>query len=97
MACGPKGKCAQAYRKPGKNSVHCNIQTAKGGQWDFCAHQYLCQRTGKWELTAEATVCPLAAPKPEKKAPAKRKQTKKKKEPESVADAYKDFAGPEEE
>lgn len=79
MACGPKGKCEQAYRKPGKNSVHCKIQTANGGKWDFCAHQYFCPNSNRWELNAEANKCPMTESKTTKKNAARKKKTAKKK------------------
>ncbi len=60
MSCGAKGVCKYAYRKAGRNTVHCEIQTKKGGQWDFCAHQYMCGQVGQWELTKEANDCAVA-------------------------------------
>lgn len=59
MACGSKGTCKYAYRKPGKNTVHCAIQTKQGGKWEFCAHQYLCKNLNRYELSKEAEMCPL--------------------------------------
>lgn len=65
-----KGACDRAVRKPGSNAVHCTIQAERGGQWDFCAHQYYCNQSRRWEMTSQATRCPLreeAAAKPKKK------------------------------
>ena len=88
MGCGPRGACKLMYRKPGKDTAHCKVQAEKGGQWDFCAHQYFCHRTNKWELTDKANACPLAAETPVKQAEPKKKTAKKKKlEPEPVKEA----------
>lgn len=72
MACGQKGNCDKAYRKPGKNTLHCEIQTANGGKWDFCAHQYFCQNSKRYELSKEANDCPL----PQKEAEKAKEQAK---------------------
>lgn len=64
MPCGAKGTCEHAYRKPGKDTLHCDIQTAQGGRWDFCAHQYLCTNSRRYELSKEATDCPLPNKEP---------------------------------
>lgn len=90
MACGAKAICKHAFRKAGKNTVHCSEQAKNGGQWDFCAHQYFCGRTNQWELSREANDCPLVstgiavtlkkAEKPEaKKATQKKSKTTSKK------------------
>ena len=77
MPCGPRGQCKHAYRKPGKNTLHCDIQTKQGGKWDFCAHQYLCGMTKRYELSREANSCPM--PKKEAKEAPKPKKTAEKK------------------
>lgn len=59
MACGAKGSCEYAYRKGGSNAVHCQIQTQKGGKWDFCAHQYFCKQRDRYEIAKEAEGCAL--------------------------------------
>lgn len=84
-----KGNCANAYRKPGSNAVHCKIQAERGGQWDFCAHQYYCNQSRRWEMTAQANRCPLpeeAAAK-KKTSPGKKKTAKQAKESEPVKEA----------
>lgn len=75
MNCDSKGVCKYAYRKAGRNTLHCEKQ--KSGQWDFCAHQYLCQRSGHYELSREANDCSRASSihktiKAEKATPAKK-------------------------
>ena len=61
-----RGACQYAYRKPGKDTVHCSIQTAQAKKWDFCAHQYLCNQSRRYEMNADANGCAL--PKKTKKA-----------------------------
>lgn len=78
MNCGPRGKCEKAYRKPGRDTVHCEIQTEKGGKWDFCAHQYFCQRTQKYELSREANECPMLKKEAEKTVSKPKKTAEKK-------------------
>ncbi len=60
------GTCEYAYRKPGCDTVHCSIQKAQARKWDFCAHQYLCNQTRRYEMNTDATACTL--PKKAKKA-----------------------------
>lgn len=54
-----KWTCESAYRKAGKNTVHCMIQTENGGKWDFCAHQYLCLQSNRYELSKTAAACTI--------------------------------------
>lgn len=61
--CGSKGACAFSCRKGGSNAVHCRIQAEKGGKWDFCKYQFMCQRTNRFEMGREANSCNLAAEK----------------------------------
>lgn len=77
MACGAKGACEQAYRKPGRNTVHCKIQTERGGKWDFCAHQYFCPSKGRYELSEGANACTLCQPVTEPKKTVKKAEPKK--------------------
>ena len=60
MACRTTGNCEHAYRKPGKNTVHCMIQMEKKSKWDFCAHQYFCSQSQRYELSVEANDCPVS-------------------------------------
>lgn len=78
MACGAKGTCEQAYRKPGRNTVHCKIQTERGGKWDFCAHQFFCPSKGRYELSEGANTCALRQPVPETKKTGKKEEPKKR-------------------
>lgn len=56
MACSEKGSCVFSFRKGG-NAVHCQIQAQNGGKWDFCAHQYFCRNTNRYELSKQANMC----------------------------------------
>jgi hypothetical protein len=50
--------CPFAYRKNGDVSLHCRkLAGEKGG--DFCAHQYLCNITRKWEVSPQGKRCPV--------------------------------------
>lgn len=82
-----KGNCTEAYRKGGRNSVHCKLQANTDGKWDFCAHQYFCTHSNQWELTEQANDCPLRAAKTVKQPViGKKKAEKKKKAAEKPAD-----------
>jgi hypothetical protein len=59
MACSTTGNCQQAYRKGGSNAVHCKIQQERGGKWDFCAYQYFCKKSNRYEMSAEVAKCRL--------------------------------------
>ena len=50
--------CRYAYRKPGSNAVHCRIQRDEAKQWDFCAHQYYCAKSKRYELSCDACALP---------------------------------------
>ena len=54
--------CKNAYRKRGKNAVYCK---AIEGDYDFCACQYLCPNTQRWEAN-KATQCVYKKAKPVK-------------------------------
>lgn len=49
-------KCGFAYRKLGDVSIHCKRQNKP---FDYCAHQYLCPQTKRWELSPPYADCPL--------------------------------------
>ncbi len=49
-------RCPYAYRENGRNTVLCRqIKDAP-----YCAHQYFCPNTQRWENTEGARGCPLA-------------------------------------
>lgn len=50
-------ECAKAYRKAGDAALHCTAVPDK--RTDYCAHQFLCQKTGKWEVSPVGAHCPL--------------------------------------
>lgn len=54
-----QGTCEYAYRKNGDVSLHCRYLTEKKARHDWCAHQYLCGRTKKWEVSAESSHCKI--------------------------------------
>lgn len=56
---GERFQCAQLYRKPGKITAHCRVQTERGSKWDFCKYQYLCKVSGRYEVTRETCRCSL--------------------------------------
>ena len=60
------GTCEFSYRKNGDASLHCRFQSDRGDRHDWCAHQYLCARTKRWEVSDGAARCEI------------RKQDKKK-------------------
>lgn len=51
--------CSYAYRKTGHDTVHCTIQKEQAKKWDFCAHQYYCRNSGRYELNADAHGCAI--------------------------------------
>lgn len=51
--------CAYAYRKIGDVSLHCRFQSDRGDRHDWCAHQYLCKRTKRWEVSDGASKCEI--------------------------------------
>ena len=51
--------CEYAYRKNGDVSLHCRYLTEKGERHDWCAHQYLCARTKKWEVSDGEAHCKM--------------------------------------
>lgn len=51
--------CPHAYRKAGKETLHCHVQTERGGKWDFCKHQYFCMNTKQYELGKDTALCIL--------------------------------------
>lgn len=52
----PKENCQFAYRKRGDASIHCK---KINGNMDYCAHQYFCPKTQRWEATEQTNKCPL--------------------------------------
>ncbi len=51
--------CEYAYRKPGDVSLHCKRLSRDGKMSDYCAHQYLCNQTRRWEVSPQGRDCPL--------------------------------------
>lgn len=51
--------CKYAYRKAGDVSLHCRILEKKERERDWCAHQYLCKRTRRWEVSGGAIQCEI--------------------------------------
>ena len=48
--------CEYAFRKNGDVSLHCRLlETDKNGDW--CAHQYMCNQTKKWEVSQQGRTC----------------------------------------
>lgn len=52
-----KENCPYAFRKPRDVAIHCN---QLDGANDYCAHQYFCPDTGRWEATKQSNECPLS-------------------------------------
>ena len=44
-------KCEFAYRKNGINAVMCRVVQ---GNYPYCAHQYMCHNTKRWEADKQA-------------------------------------------
>lgn len=57
-------KCRHAFRKRGDVSLHC--KKLENEQFSYCAHQYFCHQTRRWEATPHAEDCPLRSKKSEK-------------------------------
>lgn len=62
MACSEKYTCEEAYRSGG-NAVRCRLQ--QGGKWNFCAHQYMCAVSNRYEVGKGAVSCGLRKKKGE--------------------------------
>lgn len=54
-----KVNCPYVFRKPGRNTAHCRALAERGQSNDFCAMQYFCRVTDRWELKPEAARCIL--------------------------------------
>lgn len=51
-------KCPFAYRERTSTSVMCQkIAEMPGVKWKFCAHQYFCAISGRWEATDNPKTC----------------------------------------
>ena len=50
-------ECRYAYRVSGDVSVHCRVLQEKGARHDYCVHQYLCNRTKRWETSKDDRSC----------------------------------------
>lgn len=50
-------KCPYAFRKRTDKSVHCKHLVNEN--FDYCAHQYMCPNTKRWEASPWAEDCPL--------------------------------------
>ena len=50
--------CEYGYRKPGDVSVHCRL-LMDCGKNDYCAHQYLCRVSNRWEVSNQGKSCPV--------------------------------------
>lgn len=61
-----QGGCRYAYRKGGSDAAHCRLQTGNGRKWDFCAFQYFCGQTRRYEVSDGAKTCKLPAKEAEK-------------------------------
>ena len=51
--------CPYGYRRPGDVSVHCKVLEAQKKSNDYCAHQYLCNRSRRWEVSPQGAFCPV--------------------------------------
>lgn len=50
--------CPYAYRILGDPNVHCKkIREIPYVRWTYCAHQYDCRATGRWEAPESAAKC----------------------------------------
>jgi hypothetical protein len=47
--------CQYAYKKHGDVSVHCTL--LKPFASDYCAYQYLCNQTRRWEVSKRSNEC----------------------------------------
>lgn len=47
--------CQYAYKKRGDVSVHCTL--LKPFASDYCAYQYLCNQTRRWEVSKRSNEC----------------------------------------
>ena len=47
--------CKYAYKKHGDVSVHCTL--LKPFASDYCAYQYLCNQTRRWEVSKRSNEC----------------------------------------
>lgn len=55
-----KEHCPFAFRKSGDTNVMCRkIAENPNSKWIFCAHQYYCGQTRRWEATKNKGDCPL--------------------------------------
>lgn len=52
-------ECKYAYRVIGDVSLHCMAQKESGARHDYCAHQYLCAQTRRWEVSSGAGKCEI--------------------------------------
>lgn len=50
--------CEYGFRNKGDVSVHCRLLSTHGKN-DYCAHQYLCRVSGKWEVSNQGQNCPI--------------------------------------
>lgn len=77
-------ECEHAKRATTGQTLLCTKAPKNGQQLGICGNQYFCRRTGRWEHTANAKRCPLAAGGPQsgageaQKKPAKKQAQKKK-------------------
>lgn len=50
--------CPFAYRQIGDPNVHCRkLQEQAHIRWTYCAHQFDCRQTGRWEATKNPNEC----------------------------------------
>lgn len=79
--CKQNGHCANAFRSAYDNVVHCRVQADGAKKWDFCAHQYLCNRSRRYELDVSASQCALLR-EPKEETKQKKSTTREKKSSE---------------
>lgn len=52
--------CPLMYRSTAAGSLHCKAQTSRREEKkDYCAHQYYCPQTRRWENTQAAQKCAI--------------------------------------
>lgn len=54
-----KHTCPYATRKPGSASLYCKLLVEANKPFPYCAHQYLCRITNRWENTEMSRDCPV--------------------------------------
>lgn len=54
-----KENCPSAFRRPGDKSVQCRkvAEENPDAKWTFCAHQYFCSMSGRFEAAKSPKDC----------------------------------------